>query len=297
MQTPFADIVRSTCYARFGAVASPVFSILIPSWNNLPFLRVAVESLRRNSAFPHQIVVHVNDGADGTADWLERERVDHSRTPANAGICYSLNACRALAEADYLVYMNDDMYACPDWDRHLLEEARAIGHDHFYLSGTMIEPRASGNLCALAPHDFGTTPEDFRERELLAEFDSYAMEDYSGTTWPPCLVHRRLWDLVGGHSIEFSPGMYHDPDFAAKLWHAGVRIFKGVGRSRVYHFMSKTTTRIVKNDGRRQFLRKWGMPSSEFTDRVLQRGRPFRGPLPDVDYQPSLAARLKRRLA
>ena len=75
--------------------------------------------------------------------------------------------------------------------------------------------------------------------------------------------------------MEYSPGMYSDPDFSAKLWHAGVRLFKGVDRSRVYHFEARSTHRIVKNDGSLQFLRKWGITSSSFMRDVLHRGEPF----------------------
>jgi hypothetical protein len=77
---------------------------------------------------------------------------------------------------------------------------------------------------------------------------------------------------VGGYSIEYSPGMYSDPDFSAKLWKAGVRIFKGVDKSRVYHFEARSTHRIVKNDGSTQFLRKWGITSASFMRNVLKRG-------------------------
>ena len=31
-----------------------------------------------------------------------------------------------------------------------------------------------------------------------------------GATIPPNIVHRDIWDLVGGYSIEYSPGMYSD---------------------------------------------------------------------------------------
>ena len=86
------------------------------------------------------------------------------------------------------------------------------------------------------------------------------------------MVHKDIWDLVGGYSIEYSPGMYSDPDFSAKLWKAGVRIFKGVDKSRVYHFEARSTHRIVKNDGSTQFLRKWGITSASFMRDVLQRG-------------------------
>ena len=44
----------------------PLFSILIPSWNNLAFLKLCVASIRKNSTYAHEILIHVNDGSDGT---------------------------------------------------------------------------------------------------------------------------------------------------------------------------------------------------------------------------------------
>ena len=44
------------------------FSILIPTWNNLEFLKICIGSIRRNSTFDHQIIIHVNDGSDGTLE-------------------------------------------------------------------------------------------------------------------------------------------------------------------------------------------------------------------------------------
>ena len=85
-------------------------------------------------------------------------------------------------------------------------------------------------------------------------------------------MHRDWWFKVGGYSSELSPGMSSDNDFSMKLWHAGCRIFLGVGDSLVYHFQSKTTGKIVKNNGGRQFLNKWGMTQSTFDRYYLRRG-------------------------
>ena len=54
------------------------FSILIPSWNNLSFLKLCVQSIRKNSAMQHQIIVHVNDGSDGTLQWVKEEGLDYT---------------------------------------------------------------------------------------------------------------------------------------------------------------------------------------------------------------------------
>jgi hypothetical protein len=86
--------------------------------------------------------------------------------------------------------------------------------------------------------------------------------------------------MVGGYSTEFSPGMYSDPDFSMKLWQAGVRNFKGVGKSRVYHFMSKSTKKLTKKiNGSNIFLQKWGVTSNLFTRFYLNRGSLWEGSL------------------
>ena len=66
--------------------------------------------------------------------------------------------------------------------------------------------------------------------------------------------------------------MSSDNDFSMKLWQAGCRRFVGAGDSLVYHFQQKSTGKVVKNDGRRQFLDKWGMTQSTFDRFYLRRG-------------------------
>ena len=68
-----------------------------------------------------------------------------------------------------------------------------------------------------------------------------------------------------------------------------IRIFKGIDKSRVYHFEARSTHRIVKNDGSTQFLRKWGITSASFMRDVLQRGERW-------DSQNDTSAALKKDL-
>ena len=249
-----------------------MFSILIPSWNNLAYLRLCVESLRRHSAKPHQIVVHANEGADGTREWLRQESIEHTASKRNIGICYAVNLAAGLAEGDYLLYLNDDMVAAPGWDI-ALEQAleRVKRHGLFMLSGTMVEPVETGNACVVV-RDYGREPARFDMARFAADSPRLARSDWLGATWPPTLLARELWQRVGGYSIEFSPGMSSDNDLSMKLWHAGCRVFLGVGDSLFYHFAKATTGRIRKNDGRRQFLMKWGMTQSAFDRYYLRRG-------------------------
>lgn len=252
------------------------FSILIPTWNNLSYLQLCVESIRKNSTYKHQVIVHINEGNDGTLEWVNAQPdLDYTFSKKNIGVCYALNYARTIADTEFIVYVNDDMYLLPGWDDELVREIDQIGHNAFFLSSTAIEPVASSN-CVIEKN-YGTEPSSFKEQELLNEFRSLEFNDWQGATWPPNIIHIDLWDYVGGYSTEFSPGMYSDPDFSMKLWKAGVRLFKGVSLSRAYHFGSKSTKRVKKNKGYYQFIAKWGFTSSVATKLFLRRGEKFDG--------------------
>lgn len=259
-----------------------MFSIIVPTWNNLAFVKLCVESIRKNSAYSHQVILHVNDGSDGTLQWAKDQGIDHTWSAGNVGICNAVNEAGGLAKMDYVVYMNDDMYVCPGWDTHLADEIKKVGTDNFMFSSTMIEPGNHGNPCVIVK-DWGTSIETFNEKELLAECNNLQKDDWTGSTWPPTIVHRKYWHITGGYSIELSPGVSSDDDFAMKMWAAGCRIFKGVGKSRVYHFQSKSTLRVKKNNGRKQFLMKWGINQSTFSKYYIRRGTPYTGTLSDPD--------------
>lgn len=277
------------------------FSILIPTWNNLPYLKNCVQSIEKNSSYHHQIIIHINDGSDGTLEWVKQKGYDYTYAHNNAGVCYAFNAASALAKSNLLVLSDDDMYYCPDWDTPLVKEVDSLNHIYFCINGTAIEPRKTANTCVLAPFDYGQDIESFNEAALLQHYNDVAFKDWTGGNWYPMVIHRYVWQLIGGLSIEFSPGMGSDPDMMMKLWHAGVRYYKGLGNSRVYHFMSRSVSRIKKNNGPAQFLHKWNMSIGTLFTHILKAGGTFNGPLPEPLYNSKmkirlLKDRLKRRI-
>jgi glycosyltransferase involved in cell wall biosynthesis len=272
-------------------------SIIIPTWNNLAFVKLCVDSIRKNSSFDHQIILHINDGSDGTLRWATDEKIDYTHTTGNAGICKAVNEAGGLSKHNYIVYMNDDMYVCPKWDVYIAEEIANAGTDCFMFSSTMIEPANHNNPCVIHK-DYGNTIEKFDEEGLLRECNTIEKADWTGATWPPTIVHRKYWLITGGYSIELSPGVSSDDDFAMKMWFAGCRLFKGIGKSRVYHFQSKSTLRIRKNNGRKQFLMKWGINQSTFNKYFIRRGSSYTGLLAEPENMAleNLRAWLKRKI-
>ncbi len=255
------------------------FSILIPTWNNLDYLKLCLRSLQENSYYQHELIVIINEGKDGSTEWIkEQSEIKSICFEENVGICIGLNKASELATTDYILYINDDMYVLPDWDKYLADEIEKIGHDNFMLSGTMIEPFDTGNKCVVVKH-LGENLENFKEQELLASYKDLNKTDWNGSTWPPNIMPLSLWKKVDGMSEEFSPGMYSDPDLSMKCWQAGVRYFKGIGASKVYHFGSRSTKRLGKNVGRALFKKKWGISSNTFTTKYLRRGEEWQGEL------------------
>ena len=256
-------------------MADSLFSILIPSWNNLPFLKLCIESIRKNSRYKHQIIVHINEGSDGTLEWVRQQNIDYTFTPQNAGVCIAMNMMRTKVKTEYIYFVNDDMYLLPDWDVALYDEIKKLGDDNkFYISSSTIQPKHEPvGVGSLA--DYGDTVENFRENDLLNDYKNYYINDWKGSTWPPCLVHRDIWDTVGGYSIELTPGMGSDPDFTAKLYFIGVRYFKGLGNSLAYHFEQKSTKVVKKNHYLSQFLFKWGIPNSTLRKYITKVGEPW----------------------
>ena len=287
-----------TKYQRSRPPSDVRFSVLIPTWNNLPYLQLCIRSIQSHSTLPIQIIVIVNEGKDGTLEWLRDETdFDFVHAQQNVGICYGLNAARSLVMSDYIIYINDDMYVLPDWDGKMWTNIQGLGTKMFMLSSTMIEPTTNGNKCTVVK-DYGRDIESFKESELLENYTALYRDDWSGSTWPPNVIHVDMWDLVGGFSIEFSPGMYSDPDLSMKLYKAGVRHFKGIGDSLVYHFGSRSTKRVRKNLGRKTFLFKWGITSRTFTTLFLKTGQKYEGELttPKLAITTKWINRLKRVL-
>ena len=254
-----------------------MISIVIPTYNNLDYLKLCLKSLKKNSSFNHEIIIHINDGSDGTLDFIKANNYKYTSSDDNIGLCSSINKAAKLVTNKYILYSHDDMYFCPDWDKVLSREVKSFDHDNFYLSGTMIEPN-SGHII----HDFGSNLDTFREDVLLSKYKNLNFYDHQGTHFAPHLVSKKMWDKVGGFSEEFNPGIGSDPDFNMKLWKEGVRIFKGLNDFKVYHFGSLTTRKkknFIQNRGDKTFLKKWGFSTKFFKKYYLKSKTKYEGPL------------------
>lgn len=247
-----------------------MISIIIPTLNNLKYLKLCLDSLKKNSYYLNQIILHINNGSDGTLEYVKENNILYTHTENNLGMCRAVNLAAKLANQNYILYAHDDFYFCPNWDKVLIDEAENLKNQNFFLSGTMIK---AGQV----DRNYGDTIEEFNEQKLLNEYNQINYHDFQGSTWCPSLLTAEMWREVGGLSEEFDPGTGSDTDLNMKLWSKGVRIHKGLGKCLVYHFGS-IITRKKKNlktktytgsRGTKLFLLKWGITVKFFEEFYL----------------------------
>ena len=242
-----------------------MFSIIIPTFNNLDYLKLCLKSLKKNSNYEHDIIIFINEGNDGTLTYVKDNNLKFLHSNINKGVCFAFNESAKIAKNKYLVLAHDDMYFCPRWDSVFFDELKKIEVEDFFISGTMVK-----NFKSYIYLDCGNSHSNFNEDKLLKELPKIKFNNFQGSHWQPSLVPLTTWNKVGGFSMEFSPGLGSDPDFSMKLWKIGVRLFKGLGSCRVYHFSSISLRKRAWNNGAKTFLLKWGISIKFFKKYYLR---------------------------
>jgi glycosyltransferase involved in cell wall biosynthesis len=242
-----------------------MFSIIIPTFNNLDYLKLCLKSLKKNSNYEHDIIIFINEGNDGTLTYAKDNNLKFLHSKINKGVCFAFNESAKIAKNKYLVLAHDDMYFCPRWDSVFFDELKKIKVEDFFVSGTMVQ-----NFKSYIYLDCGNSHSNFNEDKLLKELPKIKFNNFQGSHWQPSLVPLTTWNKVGGFSMEFSPGLGSDPDFSMKLWKIGVRLFKGLGSCRVYHFSSISLRKRAWNNGAKTFLLKWGISIKFFKKYYLR---------------------------
>ena len=230
-------------------------SIIIPTYNNLDFLKCTYYSIIKNSKYKHEIILHINDGSDGTLEFAKEKGIIFTQSSENIGLCKSVNLAASKINTNLILYSHDDMFFCKDWDLFLEKELIKYKDNLFYLTSVNISVNKG-----LINLDCGNIPSLFNEKKFNEFCENDNSPDLQGSHWAAHLIHKDLWNKVGGFSEEFNPGDGSDPDLCMKLWNENVRIFKAISKFKIYHFSSVTTRKrnIILNNGTKTFLLKYG---------------------------------------
>jgi len=255
-------------------------SFIIPSRNNLKYLKWAYGGLRKNlSHQQHEVCVADDFSNDGTSEWCEEiSKTDpHFKFIRNDGptrlghtILYD-RLINKVATNDVVMIYHADMYACPNFDKYV-EKYIQPGT---VVSLTRIEPPLHPPGPEKIVMDFATEPELFIEENFLKWFNETKLNRRDKTTegiFAPWAIYKKDFQSIGGHDELYAPQSKEDSDIFNRFLlnnYKFIQTWEGC----VYHMTCRgsrynpTLTTVGKesdewlaqnNKSARNFIRKWG---------------------------------------
>jgi len=253
-------------------------SILVPTFENPKYLKLCIETLKKETSVPYEIIVHVNGRCEETLKYVKEQNIKFSFSEENLGVCRAFNSARGLATGNLLCLVSDDHVVMPDWDREVFNciEKFELPKEAI-LPFMYMEPRGH-DPDYIAPVDYGNTIDEFDYSRLLNDLEKLKrvkpecdIKDWPSPWGNAGFIHPDVWDSVGGLSEEYDRwhGRGSDPDFLAKVYQKGVRCFATCGRSLVYHFGEiKSATLPFSYEPRAYFQKKFGISYFSFSNSI-----------------------------
>ena len=265
-----------------------LISFILPSRNNLKYLKQAYRSIRKNSEHPHEICIASDASTDGTVEWVqeimkkdENVKLHINEGPERLGhtILYD-TLVYEYATHDRVMIFHADMYLCPDAD----EEIDKLLKPGIVVSLTRIEPPLHPPGPEKILCDYGIEPEEFQEEELLnwikVSGSEVAEDKYTNGIFAPWCIMKDDFLRIHGHDPLFAPQSKEDSDIFNRFMLAGYE-FVQTWQGYVYHmtcrgsrfkdgakrnpdgqvFMKgRETDEWLQQNHRstRNFIRKWG---------------------------------------
>jgi len=255
-----------------------MISFIIPTRNNLPYLKLAYNSIRKY--YPREEIIILDDNStDGTKDWLwglEGDGVDYGDThlqvhyheSRQVGHTVLYDEGVEMANNDIFTIFHADMVCGPNYVENILKHLRPAG----VVCATRIEPPLHPPGKEKIVKDFGIYNTDFKQEE----FENFCLEqqkENEGKTtrgiFAPWAMYKKDFLDIGGHDKLFSPFPYEDSDIFQRFILAGYEITQSRDAF-VYHFTCRGhrwTEEVKKDDlfyklccakNMMHFIRKWG---------------------------------------
>ena len=264
-------------------------SVIIPAWNKLEYTQRCLVALAANTPPElYELIVVDNGSTDGTGDFLACLEGDVKviTNQENLGFARACNQGAAVAEGDYLLFLNNDTEPQPGWLEplvHVLDtepDVGAVGCKLLFPDGTLqhagvvvLEDRALGHhICAI--HQFYRGPADLPEANVR--------RDVAVVTAASFLVRRSAFEQAGGFDEAYWNG-YEDVDLCFKLGELGWRIVYEPASCLVHHESVSGPERHVQEDRNLALLiERWRdrvVPDLLRTPEAVVRVHPRRSPV------------------
>ncbi len=179
---------------------SLMLSVVVLAWDQLPFTRRCIESIRRNTDVSYELVVVDNGSGHEAASYAKASADRVVLNSNNQGFAAGMNQGLAVSQGTFVAFVNNDTELPPEWASRLVESLTG------YPDAAIVAPAVTS---AMNPRtvrrDPGRTVEILRPFELPPSGVVYVM---------PSVTARRL----GGWSEDLGIASGEDFDLCLKVW-------------------------------------------------------------------------------
>ena len=201
----------------------PVFSIVIPTYNGLRWLRRTLPRLLAYAPEDSEVIVVDDASTDGTMLWLRNfgRRVRVVRRQQNGGFCAAINEGILAARGTVVETLNNDVFVTPGWWRPALEQfedtAVAAVAPLVLQFGTQTTVDSAGDGWHLCGRAFSHGNRRSLQPKLLRPREVFGVSASAG------FFRRSAVLKVGLFPTEFG-AYYDDIDLAFRLRHMGYKL-------------------------------------------------------------------------
>lgn len=231
---PHAEVVHTLSrryHVLYGHTAQPLVSIIVPTKDQLPFLRRCVETLLHKTRYPHYelLIVDNNSETPEALEWLAHieamgsEQVRVIRYPHPFNYSRINNVAAAQSKGEYLVLLNNDTAIVHErWLDELLNhalrpEVGVVGAKLLYPNGRMQHAGVRLGMDGPAGHQHIGEPQHIQGYLQRVQVD----QDLSAVTAACLIVRRSIYEEVGGLDENAFVVSYNDVDLCLKVGERG----------------------------------------------------------------------------
>jgi GT2 family glycosyltransferase len=203
--------------------ARPEVSAIIVNWNGAQHLRICLPSLLSQTFQELEIIVVDNGSKDDSAEVTREFRSRWLPLGGNVGLAPALNRGAAIANGDFLLFINNDMRFDPKFVTTLVEALKQ-DEEIFATDGMQFNWDGSerGHMAARLTKKW---VEDLRPTPVVPGLYFYQQEEaeqspvFMGSA--ACmLVRRSVFEKIGGFDADLPLG-YEDAEICWRAWVRG----------------------------------------------------------------------------
>lgn len=242
-------------------------SIIIVTFNQLPYTRECVESIRLRTDEPYELIFVDNGSTDGTPTYLQTlAEANVVLNAANRGFPAAVNQGLQLARGSQILLLNNDTVVSTGWLNRMLSvlerdpRVGLVGPCSNNVSGSQMVPVVYSDLACMDGFAWDWSKAHAGRLEETDRLIGFCL-----------LIRRSVLEEIGGLDERFGIGCFEDDDLCLRAIERGWKAV--IARdSFVHHYGSRSFVASgvdfarLMEENRQKFLEKWtppGLPAED----------------------------------